>query len=280
MCVPSSSEPLSALATLPSHLTDVTRRRVERRMNASSKGRRPVRCLRLGSTEPADDDREAGGTASGLEETLIRRMTRLAIAHGAVNLSQGSPTRRRCTTWCGAGRGDARRTEERLRADRIDDGARPAGRARRRGPRGARSDRKGVAGGRAEPARPVQSVLVSVRAPGAAARDRGLHRPALRAPAGFPRRRSPSCSGASEGMAAAFCALFEPGDGVVVMQPLPRALSVAGAIFGLVPHVRDIARGPRRRRVAARPRRGRRRRLRSVGQGVHRDTPQNPPARC
>ena len=41
--------------------------------------------------------------------------------------------------------------------------------------------------------------------------------------------------GASEGMAAAFCALFEPGDGVVVMQPCHELYPSQAAIFGLVP---------------------------------------------
>ena len=41
--------------------------------------------------------------------------------------------------------------------------------------------------------------------------------------------------GASEGMAAAFCSLLDPGDGVVVMQPYHELYPSQAAIFGLVP---------------------------------------------
>ena len=41
--------------------------------------------------------------------------------------------------------------------------------------------------------------------------------------------------GASEGMAASFRSLLEPGDGVVVMQPYHELYPSQAAIFGLVP---------------------------------------------
>ena len=41
--------------------------------------------------------------------------------------------------------------------------------------------------------------------------------------------------GASEGMAASFRSLLEPGDGVVVMQPYHELYPSQAAIFGLAP---------------------------------------------
>ena len=52
--------------------------------------------------------------------------------------------------------------------------------------------------------------------------------------------------GASEGMAVAFRSLLEPGDGVVVMQPYHELYPSQAAIFGLVPRFVTPARGPRR----------------------------------
>ena len=65
--------------------------------------------------------------------------------------------------------------------------------------------------------------------------------------------------GERKAWAAAFCALFEPGDGVVVMQPCHELYPSQAAIFGLVPRFVTLREGRRRGNVAAPPRRGARR---------------------
>ena len=76
-----------------------------------------------------------------VNETLIRRMTRLAIEHGAVNLSQGFTDEAPVydLVWSGI-RGDAGAAPRGAgrRENRVDDAARVAGRARRDRRRGAR----------------------------------------------------------------------------------------------------------------------------------------------
>ena len=170
-----------------------------------------------------------------VNETLIRRMTRLAVEHGAVNLSQGFTDEAPVygMVWAGIaamlGGTEARRREIESMTLRDLLAARGA-----------------TAG---EPLdATVKELLAGVRNP----RDQfnqysfpfGL--PELRRAIAdytarlYGRRPDPEDEitvvlGASEGMAAAFCALFEPGDGVVVMQPCHELYPSQAAIFGLVP---------------------------------------------
>ena len=163
-------------------------------------------------------------------------------------------------------RGDARRHRGAAPRGRVDDRARPAGRARRGGRRGARPDPEGAAGRGAEPARPVQSVLVPVRAARAAAGHRRLHRAALR-PAARSRGGNHRRAGSERGHGGGLLRPLRAGRRRGGDAALSRALSVAGGDLRARAAVRDAARGPRRRHVAARPRRGARRRRRPVGRG-------------
>ena len=170
-----------------------------------------------------------------VEETLIRRMTRLAIEHDAVNLAQGftdeAPAwdlvwRAVSAMLGGTDEGQARIESMTLR-DLL------AGRA-------------AVDGDALDTT--VKALLAGVRNP----RDQlnqysfpfGL--PELRRAVAdyterlYGRRLDPEDEitvvlGATEGMAAVFCALFEPGDGVVVMQPCHELYPSQAAIFGLRP---------------------------------------------
>ncbi len=51
--------------------------------------------------------------------------------------------------------------------------------------------------------------------------------------------------GASEGMAASFCALLEPGDGVVLIEPCHERYPSQAAIFGLVPRFVTLREDPK-----------------------------------
>ena len=170
-----------------------------------------------------------------IRETVIRRMTRLAAAHGAVNLAQGftDETPAWDMVWSGVaallgGTGEgARRVESMTVRELLDANATAGADAldrtvkelfeRWRGPRdelnqysypfGIPELRHAIAdytqtcyGYRPDPEEQVTVVL-----------------------------------GASEGMAAAFCSLLDPGDGVVVMQPYHELYPSQAAIFGLVP---------------------------------------------
>ncbi len=170
-----------------------------------------------------------------VNETLIRRMTRLAVEHGAVNLSQGFTDEAPVydLVWSGIaamlGGTEARRREVESMTVRDLLAAR------------------GAADGEALDLT-LKELLAGARSP----RDQfnqysfpfGL--PELRRAIAdytarlYGRRPDPEeeitvVLGASEGMAAAFCALFEPGDGVVVMQPCHELYPSQAAIFGLVP---------------------------------------------
>lgn len=170
-----------------------------------------------------------------VNETLIRRMTRLAIEHGAVNLSQGFTDEAPVydLVWSGIaamlGGTEARRCEIESMTLRDLLAVRDA------------------TGGEALDLT-LKDLLAGARTP----RDQfnqysfpfGL--PELRrAIADYTERlygHRPDSEeeitvvlGASEGMAAAFCALFEPGDGVVVMQPCHELYPSQAAIFGLLP---------------------------------------------
>ena len=170
-----------------------------------------------------------------VQETLIRRMTRLAVEHGAVNLSQGFTDEAPVydMVWGGVaamlGGTEARLAQVESMTLRNLLAAR------------------GATGAEALDLT-VKELLAGLRNP----RDQfnqysfpfGL--PELRRAIAdytdrlYGRRPDPEeeitvVLGASEGMAAAFCALFEPGDGVVVMQPCHELYPSQAAIFGLVP---------------------------------------------
>ena len=170
-----------------------------------------------------------------VEETLIRRMTRLALEHGAVNLAQGFTDEAPAydLVWSGAAAmlGGTEERCARLETMTLRDLL------------AAHGARDGEALDLT-----VKELLAGVRSP----RDEfnqysfpfGL--PELRrAIADYTgrlhgRRPDPEDEvtvvlGASEGMAAAFCALFEPGDGVVMMQPCHELYPSQAAIFGLAP---------------------------------------------
>ena len=170
-----------------------------------------------------------------IRETVIRRMTRLAAAHGAVNLAQGF-------------------TDETPIYDMVWSGV------------------AALLGGTEEGTRRVESLTVRelLHATGSADAE-SLDRPVkelfkrLRGsrdelnqysfPFGLPELRqaiadyTQACQGyrpdpeeqitvvlgASEGMAAAFRSLLDPGDGVVVMQPYHELYPSQAAIFGLAP---------------------------------------------
>ena len=170
-----------------------------------------------------------------VNETLIRRMTRLAVEHGAVNLSQGFTDEAPVydLVWSGIaamlGGTEARRRE--VESMTVSD---------------LLAARGAADGGALDLT--LKELLAGARNP----RDQfnqysfpfGL--PELRRAIAdytarlYGRRPDPEDEitvvlGASEGMAAAFCALFEPGDGVVVMQPCHELYPSQAAIFGLVP---------------------------------------------
>ena len=170
-----------------------------------------------------------------VNETLIRRMTRLAVEHGAVNLSQGFTDEapvydlvwNGVAAMLGGTEARVRRIESMTLRDLL-------------AARGATHDEALDL--------TVKELLAGLRHP----RDQfnqysfpfGL--PELRHAIAdytdrlYGRRPDPEeeitvVLGASEGMAAAFCALFEPGDGVVVIQPCHELYPSQAAIFGLVP---------------------------------------------
>ena len=182
-----------------------------------------------------DGTTQRGRSSVAVNETLIRRMTRLAVEHGAVNLSQGFTDEAPVydLVWSGIaamlGGTEARRREVESMTVRDLLAAR------------------GAADGGALDLT-LKELLAGARNP----RDQfnqysfpfGL--PELRRAIAdytarlYGRRPDPEeeitvVLGASEGMAAAFCALFEPGDGVVVMQPCHELYPSQAAIFGLVP---------------------------------------------
>ena len=170
-----------------------------------------------------------------VEETLIRRMTRLAVEHGAVNLAQGFTDE--APAWDLVWRGVSALL-----------GGTDAGQARIESLtlRDLLTGR-GTADGEALDL-PLKELLA-----GARSRRDQLNQYSF--PFGLPelrravadytarlhgRRPDPEeeitvVLGATEGMAATFCALFEPGDGVVVMQPCHELYPSQAAIFGLRP---------------------------------------------
>ena len=170
-----------------------------------------------------------------IKETVIRQMTRLAIEHGAVNLSQGftdeAPVYDMVWGGISAMLGGTQEGVARLESMTL----------------GELLEARGGAGGNSFDIT-LKELLAGVRNP----RDQlnqysfpfGL--PELRcAIADYtkmlyghrpdPEEQVTVVLGASEGMAVAFRSLLNPGDGVVVMQPYHELYPSQAAIFGLVP---------------------------------------------
>ena len=179
------------------------------------------------------------GRSVEVKETVIRRMTRLAVAHGAVNLSQGftdeAPVYDMVWGAVAAMLGGTEEGAARIEAMTL------------REILNARAGGDGGAGGNSLDLT-LKEALAGVRNP----RDQlnqysfpfGL--PELRhAIADYtemlyglrpdPEEQVTVVLGASEGMAVAFRSLLEPGDGVVVMQPFHELYPSQAAIFGIVP---------------------------------------------
>ncbi|MCY4442198.1 MAG: aminotransferase class I/II-fold pyridoxal phosphate-dependent enzyme [Deltaproteobacteria bacterium] len=180
-----------------------------------------------------------------IKETVIRRMTRLAAAHGAVNLAQGftDETPAWDMVWSGVaallgGTGEGARRVESLTVRELL-AANATANATATGDADAGADALD---------RSVKELFEQWRG----SRDEfnqysypfGL--PELRhAIADYtqtchgyrpdPEEQITVVLGASEGMAAAFRSLLAPGDGVVVMQPYHELYPSQAAIFGLVP---------------------------------------------
>ena len=169
-----------------------------------------------------------------VKETVIRRMTRLAIEHGAVNLSQGFTDEAPVfdMVWGGisAMLGGTQEGVDRLESMTLRDIL----------------DARGAGGNSLDVT--LKELLAGLRNP----RDQ-LNQYSF--PFGIPELRHAIADytedlygwrpdpeeqitvvlGASEGMAVAFRSLLEPGDGVVVMQPYHELYPSQAAIFGLVP---------------------------------------------
>ncbi len=176
-----------------------------------------------------------GEQVTQIKETVIRRMTRLAAAHGAVNLAQGftDETPSYDMVWSGVaallgGTGEGARRVESLTVRELLDAS-------------GHTDGDSLD-------RPVKELFERMRG----SRDElnqysfpfGL-RELRHAIADYtlmchgyrpdPEEQVTVVLGASEGMAAAFRSLLAPGDGVVVMQPYHELYPSQAAIFGLAP---------------------------------------------
>ena len=170
-----------------------------------------------------------------VKETVIRLMTRLAVEHGAVNLSQGFTDEAPVydAVWGGIS----------AMLGGTDEGIREIESRTLREILAARGD----AGGNSLDVS-LKELLAGVRNP----QDQ-LNQYSF--PFGIPELRHAIADytrelysqrpdpeeqitvvlGASEGMAVAFRSLLDPGDGVVVMQPYHELYPSQAAIFGLVP---------------------------------------------
>ena len=170
-----------------------------------------------------------------IRETVIRLMTRLAVRHGAVNLSQGFTDEAPVydMVWGGVSAMVGGTEEGVARLESMTLGEILA--------------ERGAAGGGSLDLT-LKELLAGVRNP----RDQ-LNQYSF--PFGIPELRHAIADytgmlhghrpdpetqitvvlGASEGMAVAFRSLLEPGDGVVVMQPYHELYPSQAAIFGLVP---------------------------------------------
>ena len=178
---------------------------------------------------------EGQGKRVEVKETVIRRMTRLAVEHGAVNLSQGFTDEAPVfdMVWGGvtAMLGGTQEGVDRIESMTVRDIL----------------DARGGTGGNSLDLT-LKELLAAIRNP----RDQ-LNQYSF--PFGIPELRNAIANytealygvrpdpeeqitvvlGASEGMAVAFRSLLEPGDEVVVMQPYHELYPSQAAIFGLVP---------------------------------------------
>ena len=169
-----------------------------------------------------------------VKETVIRRMTRLAVEHGAVNLSQGFTDEAPVfdMVWGGVSAmvGGTQEGVDRLESMTLRE----------------LLDEHGAGANSLDLT--LKELLAGIRNP----RDQ-LNQYSF--PFGIPelrhaiadytevlygRRPDPEeqitvVLGASEGMAVAFRSLLAPGDGVIVMQPFHELYPSQAAIFGLVP---------------------------------------------
>jgi len=170
-----------------------------------------------------------------VKETVIRLMTRLAVEHGAVNLSQGFTDEAPVydMVWGGVSAmiGGTEEGIARLESTTLGQ---------------ILAERDGAGGNSLDLT--LKELLAGVRNP----RDQ-LNQYSF--PFGIPELRHAIADytgmlyghrpdpetqitvvlGASEGMAVAFRSLLDPGDGVVVMQPYHELYPSQAAIFGLVP---------------------------------------------
>ena len=170
-----------------------------------------------------------------VEETLIRRMTRLAVEHGAVNLAQGFTDEAPAwdLVWRGVSALLGGTDEGQARIESLTLRDLLAGRDAADGEALDLTLKELLTGARSRRDQLNQYSfpfgLPELRRAVAEYTDR-LHgrRP-------DPEEEITVVLGATEGMAAAFCALFEPGDGVVVMQPCHELYPSQAAIFGLRP---------------------------------------------
>ena len=211
-----------------------------------------------------------------LKETVIRRMTRLAQARGAVNLAQGftdeTPTYDMVWSGVAALLGGTEEGARRVESLTVRDLLLATGNA------DADSlDRpvKELFRADARLARRAQPVLLSVRAPGPPARDRRLYAGVPRLPAG-PRGADHGGARGKRGHGgrvplAARTGRRRGGDAAV-----SRAVPVAGGDLRARAPLRDLARGSTRRNVAAGPRRAAGRPFRPVRQGGSRQHPPEP----
>ena len=170
-----------------------------------------------------------------IKETVIRRMTRLAVEHGAVNFSQGFTDEApvfdmvwgAVAAMIGGTQGGVDRIEA-LKLHEILDA---------RGASGSNSldlTLKELLSGLRNPRDQLNQYSFPFGIPELrhAIAD---YTEALYGTRPDPETQITVVLGASEGMAVAFRSLMEPGDGVIVMQPYHELYPSQAAIFGLVP---------------------------------------------
>ena len=179
-----------------------------------------------------------------IRETVIRLMTRLAVEHGAVNLSQGFTDEAPVydMVWGGVSAmiGGTEAKAARLESMTLGEILAEHGGA------GANSldlTLKELLAGVRNPRDQLNQYSFPFGIPElrhAIADYTGMlygHRP-------DPETQITVVLGASEGMAVAFRSLLDPGDGVVVMQPYHELYPSQAAIFGLVPRFVTLREDP------------------------------------
>ena len=179
-----------------------------------------------------------------VKETVIRRMTRLAVEHGAVNLSQGFTDEAPVfdMVWGGVSAmvGGTEEGVARLESMTVRE----------------LLDARGEGGGNSLDLT-LKELLAAVRNPrdqlnqysfpfGIPELRRAIadYTEALYGVRPDPEEQITVVLGASEGMAVAFRSLLEPGDGVVVMQPYHELYPSQAAIFGLAPRFVTLREDP------------------------------------